>query len=333
MSRNRSGMEIKMSTSIVLEQMAMIALMILTGMFLYKKNMLSESTCGQLSGLIVNVTSPALLICSAFDDSPKLSYGELAVGMIVFVIVYAALIAFSYIIPLLLRIPSGARYSYQMLTLFGNVGFIGIPLAAAVIGPDSLIFVSMSNLVYNVLIYTFGMSILKTAARSQHPEDCAQTSLAENKYSDSIWSKLINVGTVSALLTIILYVCNFNVPVIISSTLSYAGRTTTFLSMLVLGVSVARMNLKDIFSVPKLYAFTIIRQMLVPVCITLAIGLFIKAPLLLSTCALTLSVPAGNMPLMLSKQLNVDETTISKGIILTTVFSLATIPIVAVFTQ
>ena len=34
------------------------------------------------------------------------------------------------------------------------------------------------------------------------------------------------------------------------------------------------------------------------------------------------------MPLMLSKQLNVDESNISQGIILTTIFSLVTIPIV-----
>lgn len=317
-----------MSTVIVLEQMTMIALMILIGMFLYKKDMLSESTCAQMSGLIVNITSPALLICSAFDESPKISHAELALGILVFTIVYLVLIACSYLIPVILRIPSGTRYSYQMMTIFGNVGFIGIPLADAVIGPDSLIFVSMSNLVYNIIFYTFGISVLKGAARRQSSD-----ASVENIGSDSLLSKLVNVGTISALLAIVLYVCNFKVPTIISSTLSYAGRTTTFMSMLVLGVSVARMNIKDIFSVPSLYAYTLIRQVLLPIGITLGLGIFIKTPLLLSTCALTLAVPAGNLPLMYSKQLNIDESTMSKGIILTTLLGLATIPIVAAFTQ
>lgn len=136
-------------------------LMILTGIFLYKKKMISESTSTQISGLIVNVTNPAILICSAFDGSPKLSLRELGIGMLVFVIAYAVLIICAYLIPLLLKIPSGARYSYRMLTVFGNVGFIGIPLTSAVLGADSLIFVSMSNLIFNVLIYTFGISTLK----------------------------------------------------------------------------------------------------------------------------------------------------------------------------
>ena len=44
-----------------------------------------------------------------------------------------------------------------------------------------------------------------------------------------------------------------------------------------------------------------------------------------------LAVPAGNMPLMLSKQLHVDESVISQGIILTTLLSLITIPVVTLF--
>ena len=120
-------------------------------------------------------------------------------------------------------------------------------------------------------------------------------------------------------------------PAIISSSLTYAGRTTTFLSMLVLGVSVAQMAPKEIFSHPKLDAFTLIRQILLPVGFTLLLGLFINNVLILNTAALMLAVPAGNMPLMLSKQLHVDESTISQGIILTTILSLVTIPLVTLF--
>ncbi|MBD5495145.1 MAG: hypothetical protein HDR12_12460 [Lachnospiraceae bacterium] len=318
-----------MSITVVLEQMIIIMILILTGIFLFRKKMLSEDTSRQISGLIVNVTNPALLICSAFDDTPKLSLHELGVGMCVFLLSYTVLILSAYLIPLILRVPKAARYSYRMMTVFGNVGFIGIPLASAVLGSGSLIFVSMSNLIYNILVYTFGISTLKKASLEQHPEGHD----SDNSDSGSLFHKLVNAGTVSAALTIIFYLGNFQVPSIISSSLTYAGRTTTFLSMLVLGVSVAQMALKDIFSQPKLYVYTIIRQILLPVGFTLTLGLFIKEQLILNTCALMLAVPAGNMPLMLSKQLNVDESTISRGIILTTILSLATIPVVALFIQ
>lgn len=307
-----------MSVTVVLEQMIIILILILTGVLLYRRKMLTETTSGQISGLIVNVTNPALLICSAFDDSPKLSAYDLLIGLIVFLTTYAVLILFAYLIPWVLRIPQPARYSYRMLTIFGNVGFIGIPLASAVLGSGSLIFVSLSNLIYNILLYTYGMAVLKKAAHSERKENFVK--------------KIVNTGTISALLTIIFYLGNFKVPTIISSTLTYAGRTTTFLSMLVLGVSVAQMTLKSILSNPKIYAFILIRYILLPIGFTLILGQFIKEPLIVNTAALMLSVPAGNMPLMLSKQLHIDESTISQGIILSTILSLLTIPIVTLFT-
>ena len=84
-----------MSITVVLEQMVIILILILTGILLYRKKMLSESTSGQISGLIVNVTNPALLICSAFDDSPKLSANELLIGLVVFMISYEVLLLFA----------------------------------------------------------------------------------------------------------------------------------------------------------------------------------------------------------------------------------------------
>lgn len=315
-----------MSILVVLEQMIIILILILTGIFLFRKKMLSEDTSRQISGLIVNVTNPAVLICSAFDDTPKISLYELGIGLCVVLLVSAILLLSAYLIPLILRVPRPKRYSYRMMSVFGNVGFIGIPLVSAVLGSGALIFVSLFNLVYNVLIYTYGISTLKKASIEQHPTEASDSPAQEN-----LLHKLINAGTVSALLTIIFYLSNFNVPAIISSSLSYMGRATTFLSMLVLGVSVAQIAPKEIFSHPKLYAFALIRQILLPIGVTLALGLFIQNSLLVNTTALMLAVPAGNMPLMLSKQLHVDESTISQGIILTTLLSLVTIPLVTLF--
>ncbi len=290
-----------MSISVVLEQMIIIMILIIVGIFLFRKKMLSEDTSRQLSGLIVNITNPAVLICSAFDDTPKVSLHELGIGLCVVLISYAVLLLSAYLIPLILRVPQPERYSYHMLSVFGNVGFIGIPLVSAVLGSGALIFVSLNNLVYNILVYTYGISTLKKASIEQHSTEASNSPAQEN-----LFHKLINAGTVSALLTIIFYLSNFNVPAIISSSLSYMGRATTFLSMLVLGVSVAQITPKEIFSHPKLYAFTLIRQILLPIGVTLTLGLFIHNSLLVNTTALMLAVPAGNMPLMLSKQLHVD---------------------------
>lgn len=337
-----------MSITVVLQQMVMIFILIGIGILLYKKDMLSEMTSKQMSGVIVNVTNPALLICSAFQGGPKVSLAELGIALGIYLVVYAVLIIMSFLIPRILRVPNMYHYAYQMLTIFGNVGFIGIPLASAVLGTQSLIFVSIYNLIFNILIYTFGISMLQKAdarqrqvsasedsrqpdsSRQNNPSQSVQNTAAAHSISPR-WKKLVNAGTISAAATIIFYLGNFHVPVIVSSTLTYMGQATTLLSMLILGVSVAQMAPKDIFSHPKLYGFTLLRQILVPIgCIVLFRPL-IRDPLILNTMALMLAVPAANMPLMLSKQLHVETDTISQGIILTTILSLGTIPVVSLF--
>lgn len=317
-----------MSVTIVLQQMIIIFILIGIGMVLYRSKMLSEETSKQISGIIINVTNPALLICSAFDDGPKVSLRELGIALVSYAAVFAILIAVAFLIPYILGVPKKLHYAYQMLTIFGNVGFIGIPLASAVLGSESLIFVSIFNLLFNLLIYTFGMSTLQRAASLQAAEGA---SIPESSLTSGRLQKFINAGTISAAATIIFYLGDFQVPVIVSSTLSYTGRATTLLSMLVLGVSVAQINTRDIFSHPKLYVFTLLRQILVPIgCILLMRGL-IDNKLILNTMLLMVAVPAANMPLMIAKQMDMDTDSISQGIILTTVLSLVTVPIACLF--
>ena len=317
-----------MSILVVLQQMVIIFILIGIGMILYKSKRLSEESSKQISGIIINVTNPALLICSAFEEGPKVSLTELGTALISYAAVFAILIAVSLLIPYLLRVPKKLHYAYQMLTIFGNVGFIGIPLASAVLGSESLIFVSIFNLLFNLLIYTVGTSMLQRAAAGQAVEGEA---VSEGSQAVGRLQKLINAGTISAAATILFYLGNFHVPVIISSTLSYTGRATTLLSMLVLGVSVAQIAPKDIFCHPKLYAFTLLRQILVPIgCVLLMRGL-IDNKLIVNTMLLMVAVPAANMPLMMAKQMDMDTDSISQGIILTTVLSLITVPAACLF--
>lgn len=324
-----------MSISVVLQQMVIIFILIGIGMVLFRRRLLSEEGSKQISGLIINVTNPALLICSALEDGPKASLRDLGIALAAYAAVFAVLIAAGFLLPYLLRVPGNFHYAYQMLTIFGNVGFIGIPLASAVLGSESLIFVSIFNLLFNLLVYTLGISLLQRAACGQTREceavSAGQTDKTLPQASSGRLQKLVNAGTISAAVTIFFYLGNFHVPVIISSALSYTGRATTLLSMLVLGVSVAQMAPREIFSHPKLYLFTLLRQILVPIgCMLLMRGL-IDNKLILNTMLLMAAVPAANMPLMLAKQMDMETEAISQGIILTTVLSLITVPVVCLF--
>ncbi len=312
-----------MSIWVVQKQMIVIFVMILIGVYLYKKKHLSNVSSKDLSWLIVNVTNPITLLCSALSEEEKVSVGDLGIAFLSFASMYAILIPLAYLIPMLLNVDRDRRYAYRMLAIFGNVGFIGIPFASAVLGPKSLIFVSICCLVFNIIIYTYGAASLKAVAKEQHPDEDREDVFSAKD--------IINSGTVMAVITIVVYLLDIKMPDMIDSTLNYIANCTTFLSMIVLGVSVAQMVPKEVFTRWRLYVFLILRQILVPVLFIFVMRMFITNELILKTIAVMAAMPAANMPLMMAKQYGVKEDMISAGIILTTLTSIITIPAVMYF--
>lgn len=309
-----------MDIQIVIQQMIVMLIIIFIGYFFTKKGKLNELSSRHISGLVVNVCNPAMLVCSAFGDEPKISGSLLLNALLATLLLYAILLLAGFLIPRLMRYPKEEHYIYHFLTVYGNVGFLGIPLVSAVLGSSALIYVSINVLIFNILFYLTGLNIIRKKAgvtAASGPKD--------------ILSKLINTGTVSALFTIIFYLSDFNVPMIITNTLDYTGRATTFLSMLVLGIAVAQMPLKEIFCHIKDYMFIAIRMIVLPILCVLILRTFVTDQLILGVCCLMISVPAANLPLMCSKEYGLRTAELTRMIILSTLLSVLTIPLVVMF--
>lgn len=306
-----------MGNLIVVEQMLIIFALIMVGFFLYKGGHLSDETSKQLSWIVVNITNPITLLCAALKDENKVGIEEIGVAFACFAFVYGVLIMVGLVLPALIGVPKEDRYSYRMLATFNNVGFIGIPFCAAVLGTSSLIFVSICGIVFNLIAYTYGAGVLRKVAAS----GAGTLGLR----------KAINSGTVMGIVTIVVYIMNLKVPDAVGAALSHVGSCTTFLSMAVLGVSVAKMVPREVFGRWRLYIFVILRQILVPILIIMILKPFIGNELIIKTVAVLLAMPSANLPLMMAKQLGVRDDTISAGIILTTLAAVVTIPIIMKF--
>lgn len=309
-----------MDITIVIGQMCVMLILILIGYAMFHKNKLSNVSSSHISGLVVNVCNPATILCSAFDKKEVVPAGHMLYAMLVTIGLYALLLLASLLLPKAMRIPKNDRYIYHFLTVYGNVGFLGIPLVSAVLGPDALVYISINCVVFNLLFYTTGVAIIQKKAGKKRPSKTGRALL-----------KICNVGTVSSLLTILLYLVDIRLPMVLSDTITYAGRATTFLSMVVLGVSVAQIPLRELFCHKQDYLFVLLRMILLPACLILLLKPIITSPLLLGTSALLLAVPCGNLPLMCSREHGLHADALARLIVLTTLLSVVTIPIVVLF--
>ncbi len=341
-----------MSAAVVVKQMIMIALLISLGFYSYKRKMINDDATRGMSALIVNFTNPCLMIYSMLSSETRVSGRLLLAGLLSAVVTYMLLIVLAELVPRLLGVKLSQRYCYWMLCVFGNIGFIGIPLTEAVLGADALVYVCFHNLIFCLLIYTVGMAKIRREVDKGRTgdeingEDVKKDPVkkyavkgnvikeAEGKRKNGVLytvRRIINAGTVSAVAALIFYVAGWELPEVLMATCDYAGRATTFLSMMILGAAVARMNVRKALSDVRLIVFSAIRLIAIPVLILMVLKLFLNDSMIVNTSALMLAVPAGNMPLIMATQHRLEARELANGIVLTTVLSLITIPIVTLF--
>ena len=297
-------------------EMLVIFILISIGFILYRTGKIADGGMKTMSFLVVNFCNPAIILNAAMQNEEPIAPALMGNAVLVTVLIYAILIGISYLLPLLLRIPKKNRFAYQMLTVYGNVGYIGFPVCAAVLGQDALLYVSINCLVYNVLFYTYGEALLARAAGV--------------KEGGRGIGGIINAGTVSSLLTLLLYLVKIPVPMVLSDTVGYLSDACVFLSMLVLGCSIAQKPLKFLITGSKtMWVFLVLRMLVIPAAIVLVLKPFVHNELLLGTIAIMVSLPGGNLPLMVAEQDGLETSELSRGIVLTTIACIVTIPLIA----
>ncbi len=320
------------SSVVIVEQMLVICILILIGAFLYRKKLLTDEGARQISTLIVHITNPAIMLSTAIEEEEIIPAAEIGQAFAIAVAAYALSALAGFLISIILRSDTGDRIAVIMMTMYANVGFIGIPLVLATLGTRAMVYVTINNLVYSLLFYTTGIPLIRFAAKTRGDTGREQGGSADRKSAVSGWrgilKSLLHIGTIGAVISIFLYLYHPAVPPIIADPLLYAGRCTTFLSMLVLGVSVAGSPLKSYLTDRKTWIFVFLRGLVSPVAVTLILSPFIHDEILLDAVLLLVAVPSGSLSMIVSRELGVDDRFFARGIILSTLVAPVTIPIV-----
>ena len=299
---------------LLLEQMIVLFFLMGVGFFGYKKNIITEESGKKLSAIVVNIANPAMILTGCMGDE-KIEGQELLMMVGIVVAMYSVLLLLALIIPRILRVKKGSRGPYQVMTIFSNIGFMGFPVITALYGSGALLYASLFMIPYNILIYTYGVAAMSAGKSSM-------------KDSFSI-RKILNVGVIACIVTMIVYLLQIPVPSFIKSTATHLSNLTAPLSMMVIGASLATIDLKKLFMDGKLLLFSVIKLIVIPVVGMVIIRQFVDNEIICGVCMVMLATPVGSMTAMLAQQYEGDYEMASKGVALTTVLSVATMPLVS----
>ncbi len=293
-------------------QMLSLLVMIAAGWVAARTKMLDTHTNSHMSQLIVNLFNPMLVLSSAAGSVGQVPLSRLltvfliAIGMFLFFILVGALLS-----PLFDRDPL-QRKVFQLMFVFSNLGFIGIPVVSSVLGAEYVVYVSEFLLIYNLVFYTYGVSLMR------------------GRFCLGSLRALANPGNAACLLAILLLLVGLPLPGFLRTAVDYLGGAASPLALVAVGFTLSHARPKEIFGEARLYLFALLKLLVLP-CLMLPVLrlLPIDAPLV-SVCMVLFGMPVGSMPLILITQKGLDGRTCTAAVLLSTLLCVITVPILVV---
>lgn len=296
---------------VLLQQMGILFVYMMIGYVACKKEYFDQEFGKKLSWLVVNVANPMLAISAVVNNEEQIAKKDFYVIVLLAICFYAFFLILAQILPRLIGVQNSDIGVYKMMTTFNNIGFMGFPVIAAAYGNGALIYAVPFSIMFNILCYTWGIQTLCGGGEKGN------------------WKRIINIGTISGIISIVLFFMQIPVPKMICSLSAGLSNLTGPLSMLVIGISIAAMELKDLFTDVKLLKFALIKLLAVPVAAMLLVCQVIDNRLICEVFLVMMATPAASMCAMLSQQYGGDYELAAKGVALTTILSVVTMPIVS----
>lgn len=318
-----------MNVFVIFGQMLVLFAMMMIGYFTYRGKWVNDDTSARLSKLVVNVFNPVLVVNGVLGQNDSADSQKVISNLVLIILYFAILIVLSFIISFLLRPEKKTKSIYQLMTIFSNLGFMGIPVIKSIYGNEAVIYVAFYILAYNLLVYTYGMALTKRAALEKNRQTVVS---GEVKGTFLLFIKrIINPGVVAALIAITIFATDVKLPAFIGSFCDYVGNATIPLSMILIGVSIAQTDIRKMFGDIRIYLFILLRMVVLPIIVIFLMRNLAIDSVVFGVFIIEFGMPVGSIITLMAKESGADAEYCTKGIVLSTLASIVTIPLVCAF--
>ncbi|OAA93210.1 AEC family transporter [Clostridium coskatii] len=298
-----------MGTNTVITQIISLFLVALVGFYGGKKNIIDENLSNGLSKLLVEITTPFLVISSF-----SISYGSNVANNIIRTFIYSFIIFILtplFVKPLLIGVDKNKKNVLEFAMVFSNCGFMGFPVAQSIFGNEGVVYAAIFNMVFNIFVWTYGVMLFNNTSSFKE-----------------VIKSLKNPGIVSAVIGLLIMIFSIKIPPIFMSTMKMVGGLTTPISMLIIGSLLSRSELSKIIKDKSMYYGSLIKLILIPAALYVVSLLFKEHSMVLKTLILMQAMPAGAFTTIFAENFNKNKEYSAFIVSFSSLLSIVTIPIV-----
>ena len=288
-------------------------LLMAVGFAFGRMGLLSDAALSEVSRVLLYVVTPCIMITSFEVERTPESQGLLLTTLAVMVGVYVVYMALSQI--LFRREGEAHRGILRFAAVYGNAGFMGLPLIQSALGGEAMMIAVVGLAVFNITTWTHGRALM--GGRSE---------LAVKKVA-------LNPGIIGFVVGVLLFFTGWRLPGPVDSAVGYLGSMNTPLAMIVIGGQMAQANLKEVFSTPKLYLVSVVKLLGIPLLTAAVLLPFRVDPMIFVAAVILAGCPTAGATSLFAQSMGRDASLAARQITLSTLLCLATLPMAAVLAQ
>lgn len=301
-----------MDFQVIATTMCSLLIIVIAGYFSHKRGIINEEFERKLSGFVIKVTCPALLISSTMGDKMP-DREHIPMLLLVSLLTYVILIPLAYIQPVLMRVRQDLRGMYSFMLTYSNVGFIGYPVVASIFGSDAVFYACILNVFNTITVFIWGVMFIS----------------GENLKDGFRFRLFVSPAMIATYISVIIVVLNLHTPKAIAMPLSILGNMTVPSSLIVIGAALAEIPTRKMVGTPHIFIMCFLKLLVLPL-LVYYVMIFIGVDTRISSINMILiAMPVASFGTMFCMQMGKDETTMSQGTFWTTLLSVVSIPLLA----
>ena len=242
--------------TVVLDQLIGFAIMLVIGYICVRCRVYGEKTLEGICQLILKVGIPLMVFSNATAGATRADLFESGIILVFQAVMYVLLISSTWLIAKVMRLPVDRGHMFQAAFIFGNVGFIGLPLLIALFPERGALFYSLMALLDQFLMWTYGVWLTRSEqTRRERPA----ASLAQQLRG------LLSPGLVSVIESLLVILIGIPIPEDINTPLHTVGSISTPLSLMYIGGLFALRDWKTTLKQPEVYVGIVIKMLIIPI--------------------------------------------------------------------
>lgn len=291
---------------IILRQMVVMAIYAGIGCVLRKAGLLTKEGNRCVSNLLLYVILPCVIVNSFLRPNDAETTKALVIALGIGILLVAVAMALS---TLCFRKEPVDNFSSS----FSNAGFMGIPLIAATLGSQYVLYTAAFVAIVNILQWTYGQHIMSETGE---------------KVRFSVKKLVLNPLVIALLAGLLLYFLPITIPDITTSCITMIAGCNAPVAMIILGYYLCELPFKKFFSLPAAYGVCAVRLTAIPLASILVLALIpglsveIKSAMLICAAA-----PVGSNVAIYAERNGQDYSRAVIMVCLSTIFSIVSMPL------